>query len=84
MSDLQRQLDTYIKDIRPRYEDMLGQAVEIPSISMDPRHAPDVRRMAELAAQYLRAAGAETHISSRPRATRSCQADGRSIRVTRP
>lgn len=83
MSDLQRRLDTYIKDIRPRYEDMLGQAVEIPSISMDPRHAPDVRRMAELAAQYLRAAGAE-RTSSRPRATRSCQADGRSIRVTRP
>ena len=26
MSDLQRQLDAYIKDIRPRYEDMLGQA----------------------------------------------------------
>lgn len=66
MSDLQRQLDTYIKDIRPRYEDMLGQAVEIPSISMDPRHAPDVRRMAELAAQYLRAAGAETHIVETP------------------
>lgn len=83
MSDLQRQLDTYIKDIRPRYEDMLGQAVEIPSISMDPRHAPDVRRMAELAAQYLRAAGAETHIVE-TRAIRSCQADGRSIRVTRP
>lgn len=66
MSDLQRQLDTYIKDIRPRYEDMLGQAVEIPSISMDPRHTPDVRRMAELAAQYLRAAGAETHIVETP------------------
>ena len=35
MSDLQRQLDIYIKDARPRYEDMLGQAVEIPSISPD-------------------------------------------------
>lgn len=66
MSDLQRQLDSYINEVRPRYEDMLGQAVEIPSISMDPRHAPDVRRMAELAAQYLRAAGAETHIVETP------------------
>ena len=28
MSDLQRQLETYIRDNRPRYEDMLGQAVE--------------------------------------------------------
>ncbi|MDR4478504.1 MAG: M20/M25/M40 family metallo-hydrolase [Nitrospira sp.] len=66
MSDLQRQLDSYINEVRPRYEDMLGQAVEIPSISMDPRHAADVRRMAELAAQYLRAAGAETHIVETP------------------
>ena len=58
MSDAQRQVETYINDIRPQYEDMLGQAVEIPSISMDPRHAPDVRRMAELAAHYLREARA--------------------------
>ncbi|HUM38580.1 MAG TPA: M20/M25/M40 family metallo-hydrolase, partial [Nitrospira sp.] len=66
MSDGQRQLETYINDMRPRYEDMLGQAVEIPSISMDPRHAPDVHRMAELAAQYLRDAGAEAHIVETP------------------
>ena len=36
MREFERQLDTYIKDVRPRYEDLLGQAVEIPSISMDP------------------------------------------------
>jgi acetylornithine deacetylase/succinyl-diaminopimelate desuccinylase-like protein len=66
MSDGQRQLETYINDMRPRYEEMLGQAVEIPSISMDPRHAPDVHRMAELAAQYLRDAGAEAHIVETP------------------
>lgn len=66
MSDVQRQVETYINDSRPQYEEMLGQAVEIPSISMDPRHAPDVHRMAELAAQYLRAAGAEAHIVETP------------------
>ena len=55
-------LNTYIKDIRPRFEDMLGQAVEIPSISMDPAYAKDIRRMAELAAQYLRELGAEATV----------------------
>ena len=55
-------LNTYIQDIRPRFEDMLGQAVEIPSISMDPSYAPDIRRMAELAAQHLRALGAEAEV----------------------
>ena len=53
-------LNTYIQDIRPRFEDMLGQAVEIPSISMDPSYAPDIRRMAELAAQSLYTQGPET------------------------
>ena len=62
MSESQRQIESYLKDVRPQYEDMLGQAVEIPSISMDPHYAPEVRRMAELATQYLRSAGAEAHI----------------------
>jgi acetylornithine deacetylase/succinyl-diaminopimelate desuccinylase-like protein len=52
----------YIQQIRPNFEDMLGQMVEIPSISMDPGHAADMRRMADLAAQYLAALGAETRI----------------------
>jgi acetylornithine deacetylase/succinyl-diaminopimelate desuccinylase-like protein len=63
---MDRQLDPYISDIRPHYEDMLGQAVEIPSISMDPKHASDVRRMAELACQYLRDAGAQGHMVETP------------------
>ena len=66
MRDFERQLDIYIKDVRPRYEDMLGQAVEIPSISMDPAYASDVRRMAELAGQYLREAGAEAQVVETP------------------
>lgn len=55
-------LKKYIEGVRPRFEDMLGQAVEIPSISMDPAYAKDIRRMAELAAQYLRDLGAEASI----------------------
>ena len=66
MRDSTGRLETYINDIRPRYETMLGQAVEIPSISMDPQHAPDIRRMAEVAAQYLRDAGAEAQVVETP------------------
>ena len=66
MRDFTRQLNTYINDSRSRYEMMLAQAVEIPSISMDPKHASDVRRMAELAKQYLRDVGAEAHIVETP------------------
>jgi acetylornithine deacetylase/succinyl-diaminopimelate desuccinylase-like protein len=53
-----KRLNAYIEEVRPRFEDMLGQAVEIPSISMDPSYAKDIRRMADLAAQYLRELGA--------------------------
>jgi acetylornithine deacetylase/succinyl-diaminopimelate desuccinylase-like protein len=59
-------MNSYITDSRARFEEMLGQAVEIPSISMDPKHAPDIRRMAELAAQWLRRLGAEAHIVETP------------------
>ena len=40
MGNEHRSLDAYVRDIRGRYEDLLGQAVEIPSISMDPANAP--------------------------------------------
>src|SRR5687767_13790013 len=59
-------LNAYIQDVRPRYEDMLGQAVEIPSIRMDPKNAGDVRNMAELARQYVRDAGAEAQVVETP------------------
>ncbi|MER3422781.1 MAG: peptidase, partial [Nitrospiraceae bacterium] len=52
-------LDAYIKDARPHFEEMLAEMVQIPSISMDPRHAPDISRMASLAVQFLRGLGAD-------------------------
>ena len=60
--DNHRHLESYVREGRGRFEEMLGQAVEIPSISMDPAYAADIRRMAKLAAEYLRDAGAEAHI----------------------
>lgn len=62
MSDYQSQLHTYIQDQRPNFEDLLGQMVEVPSVSSDPEHAPDMHRMAQLAVQYLEQFGANASI----------------------
>jgi acetylornithine deacetylase/succinyl-diaminopimelate desuccinylase-like protein len=58
----QQQLDRYVEDSRRRYEDLLGQMVEIPSISMDPAKGKDIRRMADLGIQVLTDLGAEAQI----------------------
>ena len=55
-------LGRYITDNRLRFEDLLGQMVEIPSISMDPARAPDIRCMAEIAREFLADLGAEAQI----------------------
>ena len=52
----------YVTDSRLRFEDLLGQMVEIPSISMDPAKAPDILRMADFAQQVLTDLGAEAQI----------------------
>ncbi|MBH0189545.1 MAG: M20/M25/M40 family metallo-hydrolase [Nitrospira sp.] len=57
-----RQLKTFINGTRSRFEDLLGQMVQVPSISMDPARAGDMRRMAVLAAQYLTDLGADAQI----------------------
>lgn len=55
-------IEAYIKETRPFFERTLGEMVEIPSISMDPARAGDVRRMARYAAGLLRGLGAEARI----------------------
>ena len=55
-------LEHYVTDSRRRFEDLLGQMVEIPSISMDPAKASDIRRMAEFARQVFTGVGAEAQI----------------------
>src|SRR5687767_6497434 len=59
---MSQQLESYVRESRSRFEGLLGQMVEIPSISMDPANAPDIRRMAELARQILVDAGAEAEV----------------------
>ncbi|MGE5711658.1 MAG: M20/M25/M40 family metallo-hydrolase, partial [Nitrospira sp.] len=58
----QQQLETFVDNSRARFEDLLGQMVEIPSISMDPARSNDIRRMATMAVQVLTDLGAEAQI----------------------
>ena len=57
-----KHLESYIRSVRPQFEDMLGQAVEIPSVSSDPGRRKDMARMATVAAQYGRSLGARVRI----------------------
>ncbi|HEU4506359.1 MAG TPA: M20/M25/M40 family metallo-hydrolase, partial [Nitrospira sp.] len=59
---IQQQLDTYVTERRAQFEDLLGRMVEIPSISMDPSKASDMRRMADLAVEVFTGMGAESRI----------------------
>ena len=58
----ERQLRTFITASRPKFEDFLGQMVEVPSISMDASRKGDIRRVADLAVQYLAGMGAQAQI----------------------
>lgn len=58
----ERLIQSYVKKVRPQYENMLAQMVEVPSISMDPSHANDIRRMAVLAVHCLETLGADAQI----------------------
>ena len=58
----EEELRTFVNGARSQFEDMLAQMVEVPSISMDPVRAGDMRRMADLAVQYLTDLGAEAQI----------------------
>lgn len=57
------ELDGYAAKERDRFEEMLKDFVEVPSVSADPAHKKDVEQVAELAAATLRAFGgrAELH-----------------------
>ena len=52
----------YANEIRGDYEELLAQLVSIPTVSMDPDHAPDIRRGARAAVELLRSFGARAEI----------------------
>ncbi|GKS60252.1 hypothetical protein YTPLAS18_37790 [Nitrospira sp.] len=62
MSNFERQLSRYIADGRKAFEATLGRMVEMPSVSMDPDRAKDVRSMAEYGAALLRHHGADAEV----------------------
>jgi acetylornithine deacetylase/succinyl-diaminopimelate desuccinylase-like protein len=54
-----QQLKPYLLANKQRFLDELLELLRIPSVSADPKYAPDVRRMAEATAAHLRAVGAD-------------------------
>jgi len=62
MSTSDPKIASYIQHARPRFEGMLAELVELPSVSMDPAHAVDVRRTAALAVEFLKELGAEAQL----------------------
>ena len=55
-------LDRYVGDSRPRFEADLKQLVEIPTVSMDPAHKPDIQRGADAAAALIRGYGGTARV----------------------
>jgi acetylornithine deacetylase/succinyl-diaminopimelate desuccinylase-like protein len=52
----------YANEIRGDYEELLTQLVAIPTVSMDPSHAADIRKGARAAVELLRSFGARAEI----------------------
>jgi len=52
----------HVRSVRPEFERKLKTLVEIPSISMDPAHRPDMLRCAKAAVEVLESLGAKARI----------------------
>ena len=59
-------LNSYITAARPEFEKMLGELVEVPTVSVDPERKADIARGAALAIQYLDSFGATTELVETP------------------
>src|SRR3989442_4205910 len=53
------EIERYVESARPEFEAKLQEWVEIPTISAEPDHKPDIDRGADAAIQYLRSLGAD-------------------------
>ncbi|MEN9414944.1 MAG: hypothetical protein RLZ62_1248, partial [Bacteroidota bacterium] len=54
-----KELKKYLDDNRQRFLDELLELLRIPSVSADPKYAPDVRRTAEAISRHLTAVGVD-------------------------
>ena len=59
-------IDQYVQSVQGEFEAKLREWVEIPTISAEPDHRPDIERGADAAAQYLRSLGAHAEIVQTP------------------
>lgn len=59
--DLDR-LSMYVSDVRKDYESQLKQLVDIPSVSSEPQHKPDIEQAAQAACELLKKLGAQAEI----------------------
>ncbi len=55
-------LNSYVANVRNKFEEQFEALVNIPSVSSDPAHAEDVTRCAELGAELLREMGAKAEV----------------------
>jgi acetylornithine deacetylase/succinyl-diaminopimelate desuccinylase-like protein len=59
-------IDNFVNSARSEFEGRLQEWVEIPTISADPEHKPDIGRGAQAAVSFLRSLGAEAEAISTP------------------
>jgi acetylornithine deacetylase/succinyl-diaminopimelate desuccinylase-like protein len=59
-------INKYIESARAEFEAKLQEWVEIPTISAEPEHKPDIERGADAAVQYLRSLGADAEKIATP------------------
>src|SRR5215470_12741795 len=59
-------IDSYIRSARAEFEEKLQDWVEIPTISAEPAHKPDIERGANAAVDYLHSLGAEAEAIRTP------------------
>ncbi len=59
-------IDSFVGSSKAEFESKLQEWVEIPTISAEPDHKPDIRRCADAAVSYLRSLGADAEAISTP------------------
>jgi acetylornithine deacetylase/succinyl-diaminopimelate desuccinylase-like protein len=59
-------IDDYIQSAQNEFETKLREWVEIPTISAEPEHKPDIERGAQAAVTYLRSLGADAEVCPTP------------------
>ncbi|GIX48339.1 MAG: hypothetical protein KatS3mg131_2550 [Candidatus Tectimicrobiota bacterium] len=64
--ELNEALTQALPALREEFEALLRDLVQIPTVSMDPAHAEDVRRGARRAAEILQACGAQAEVVDTP------------------